>query len=89
MAYSVEKLCFEKGGVFICDLSVIQYCRYEGGGKNHMRIRPDATQRRTCNLWFARQVAERFLRILLQLRIGVFQQNRPKAALHFRGYLMI
>ncbi len=28
--YSVEKLCFEKSGDFICDLSGITYCRYEG-----------------------------------------------------------
>ena len=30
MAYCVEKLCFEKSGDFICDLSGITYCRYEG-----------------------------------------------------------
>ena len=30
LAYSVEKLCFDKSGDFICDLSGITYCRYEG-----------------------------------------------------------
>jgi len=30
LAYSVEKLCFEMGGDFICDLSDIEYCSYEG-----------------------------------------------------------
>jgi len=30
LAYSVEKLCFEKSGDFICDLSVVAYSRYEG-----------------------------------------------------------
>ena len=30
VAYSVEKLCFEMGGDFICDLSDIEYCSYEG-----------------------------------------------------------
>ncbi len=30
VAYSVEKLCFEMSGEFICDLSGIKYCRYEG-----------------------------------------------------------
>ena len=29
-AYSVEKLCFEMSGDFICDLSGIAYCLYEG-----------------------------------------------------------
>ena len=29
-AYSVEKLCFEMSGDFICDLSGIAYCMYEG-----------------------------------------------------------
>jgi len=29
-AYSVEKLCFEKDGDFICDLSVVACSRYEG-----------------------------------------------------------
>ncbi len=28
--YSVEKLCLEKCDDFICDLSDITYCRYEG-----------------------------------------------------------
>ena len=28
--YSVEKLRFEKSGNFICDLSGIAYCMYEG-----------------------------------------------------------
>ena len=30
MTYSVEKLCFEMGGDFICDLSDIEYCSYGG-----------------------------------------------------------
>jgi len=30
MTYSVEKLCFEMSDDFICDLSDIAYCRYEG-----------------------------------------------------------
>jgi len=29
-AYSVEKLCFEMSGDFICDLNGIAYCMYEG-----------------------------------------------------------
>jgi hypothetical protein len=29
-AYSVEKLCFEKRGDFICDLRQVSYSRYEG-----------------------------------------------------------
>ncbi len=29
-AYSVEKLCFEMSGDFICDISGIAYCSYEG-----------------------------------------------------------
>ena len=29
-AYSVEKLCFQNCADFICDLSGITYCRYEG-----------------------------------------------------------
>ena len=30
MTYSVEKLCFEKSGDFICVLSGVAYCMYEG-----------------------------------------------------------
>ena len=30
VAYSVEKLRFEDSGDFICDLSDIAYCSYEG-----------------------------------------------------------
>jgi len=30
MAYSVEKLCFEIDDDFICDLSGVAYCMYEG-----------------------------------------------------------
>ena len=30
MVYSVEKLCFEFDDEFICDLSSIAYCMYEG-----------------------------------------------------------
>ncbi len=30
LAYSVEKLCFEKSDDFICVLSTVLYCRYEG-----------------------------------------------------------
>ena len=30
MADTVEKLCFEMSGVFICDLNGIAYCMYEG-----------------------------------------------------------
>ena len=30
MTYSVEKLRFEMSGDFICDLSGIAYCMYEG-----------------------------------------------------------
>jgi hypothetical protein len=30
LSYSVEKLCFEMSGDFICDLSGIAYCMYEG-----------------------------------------------------------
>jgi len=30
LAYSVEKLCFEMSDDFICDLSGIVYCSYEG-----------------------------------------------------------
>ena len=32
--YSVEKLCFEKSDDFICVLSVVLYCRYEGIVRN-------------------------------------------------------
>ena len=30
LAYSVEKLCFEIDDDFICDLSGVAYCMYEG-----------------------------------------------------------
>jgi hypothetical protein len=30
MTDSVEKLCFEKSDDFICVLSAVLYCRYEG-----------------------------------------------------------
>jgi hypothetical protein len=30
LAYSVEKLCFEKNNDFICDLRPFIYSRYEG-----------------------------------------------------------
>ena len=30
LADTVEKLCFEMSGDFICDLSGITYCMYEG-----------------------------------------------------------
>jgi hypothetical protein len=30
LANGVEKLCFKKSGDFICDLSGVAYCRYEG-----------------------------------------------------------
>jgi len=30
LAYSVEKLCFEKSDDFICVLSAVLYCRHEG-----------------------------------------------------------
>ena len=49
-AYSVEKLCFEMSGDFICDLSRIAYCMYEGGSRSRMKIRPDATQDGTTDL---------------------------------------
>ena len=37
--YSVEKLCFENSGDFICVLSAVLYCRYEGGSQNRMKTR--------------------------------------------------
>ena len=50
VAYSVEKLCFEMSGDFICDLNGIAYCMYEGGSRSRMKIRPDATQNGTIDL---------------------------------------
>jgi len=43
-ADTVEKLCFEKNGDFICDMSGVRYRSYEGGSRSRMKIRPDATQ---------------------------------------------
>jgi hypothetical protein len=42
-------------GDFICDLSGIAYCMYEGVA------RPDATQNGTIDLRFAHQAIEKFL----------------------------
>ena len=50
MTYSVEKLCFEIGGDFICDLSGIAYCMYEGGSRSRMKTPPDETQNGTIDL---------------------------------------
>ena len=44
---TVEKLRFEISGDFICDLSGIAYCMYEGGSRSRMKYRPDATQNDT------------------------------------------
>jgi len=49
-AYSVEKLRIEKSSDFICDLSGITYCRYEGGSRSRMKTQPDATQNGTIDL---------------------------------------
>ena len=61
LADTVEKLCSEKSGDLICDLSGIAYCRYEGGSRSRMKIRPDATQNGTIDLYSAHQAIEKFL----------------------------
>ncbi len=44
-----------------------------------MKIGPDAAQNDTIDLGFAGQATEKFLRIFLLLKTGVFQQYRPIA----------
>jgi hypothetical protein len=47
-AYSVEKLRFEKSSDFICDLSHVAYCRYEGVAEGARKT--DLTRLRTAQL---------------------------------------
>ena len=61
LAYSVEKLCIEKSGDFICDLSGITTIVTRGGSRSRMKIRPDATQNGTIDLCLARQASNKFL----------------------------
>jgi hypothetical protein len=48
LAYSVEKLRFEKSSDFICDLSHVAYCRYEGVAEGARKT--DLTRLRTAQL---------------------------------------